>query len=97
MRAISSLILANLSFLCLEAMEIYSPLIVHLCAAHCDMRGVSGVSFSEKYCFSRVFIFNMVVGLVRKELSSHQIGCHVLLPGNVKVMEIRLWSERTIG
>lgn len=90
LHSVISFIFASLSFLSLEAMEINSPLIVHLCLAHYDMEEVSEVSFSEKICFSHVFIFEMVVGSVRRELSKHQIGCFAILSGNVNVIETRL-------
>lgn len=92
-----SSIRALLDLRCFAAKAMSSPLITHLCAAHRVAGEESAVMFSRKYCKRHVVILCEMLRSVSKELLRLHIGKLVCDVGNVKVMEIGLWSERSMG
>lgn len=97
MHSDNSAIHSCLVFFRLAAREISSPLMTHLCAAQCVIGDISVDSFSRKYSNKRELSIFTVSGSFRRELSSCQIADLVGPVENAVVMEMGLWSERSIG
>lgn len=96
MRADSSSIWAFLILFLLAAMDMSSPLIIHLCAAHIVAGEESAEMFSSKFWERHLVIFCIFSRSVKRELSRRQITDVVCVVGSVSVMVMGLWSESSI-
>lgn len=97
MRVVSLLIRACAALERLAAREMSFPLMTHLCAAHVVVVETSSDVLSAKKCERLVAICCVLLGSVKRELSSLQIWDLDWVVGKVIVMEMGLWSDNTMG